>query len=95
MADFSKEYCEIWDPEFPSDFSIEAIAKDLHKSNYYPIICEGFGIVAIAKDRNEQTLIAFTDERDSDKLVWQDYDNFIASQYKLLEESKTSGDKII
>jgi len=92
MADFSKEYCEIWDHEFPSDFSIEAIAKDLHRGNYYPIICEGFGFVAIAKDKNDQILLAFKEE---DSMIWQDYDNFIASQYKLLEESKTSGDKII
>tara|TARA_R110000868_G_C10874719_1_gene762509 strand:+ start:992 stop:1282 length:291 start_codon:yes stop_codon:yes gene_type:complete len=85
MAEFSKEYCQIWDPGFPYDFSVEQIAKDLHKGNYYPIICEGFSFVAIAKDRNEQILVAFQDE-ESDRIVWQDFDNFMNSQYKLLEE---------
>ena len=84
MAEFSKQYCEVWDHGFPYDFDVFEIAKDLVKGNYYPIICEGFGFVAIAKDRNEQILVAFQDEED--RIVWQDFDNFMTSQYKLLEE---------
>jgi len=84
MAEFSKQYCDVWDRGFPHDFDVFEIAKDLIKGNYYPIICEGFGFVAIAKDRNEQILAAFQGEEDT--LVWQDFDNFMTSQYKLLEE---------
>lgn len=38
-----------------------------------------------AKDRNEQILVAFQGEED-DTIVRQDFDNFMSSQYKLLEE---------
>lgn len=85
MAEFSKQYCEVWDHGFPHDFDVYEIAKDLMKGNYYPIICEGFGFVAIAKDRNEQILVAFQGEEE-DTIVWQDFDNFMSSQYRILEE---------
>jgi hypothetical protein len=90
MAEFSKQYCDIWDHGFPYDFDIEKIAKDLTKGNYYPIICEGFGFHAIAKDRNDQILLGFLSDPEnvwsSSSVVWQDYNNFMASQYKCLEE---------
>lgn len=85
MAEFSKQYCDVWDQGFPHDFDVFEIAKDLVKGNYYPIICEGFGFVAIAKDRNEQILVAFQDD-EKNALVWQDFDNFMSSQYRILEE---------
>ena len=85
MAEFSKQYCDVWDRGFPHDFDVFEIAKDLVKGNYYPIICEGFGFIAIAKDRNEQILVAFQDD-EQNRLVWQDFDNFMSFQYKLLEE---------
>lgn len=31
MAEFSKQYCDVWDNGFPYDFDIEKIAKDLTK----------------------------------------------------------------
>jgi hypothetical protein len=77
MAEFSKEYCDIWDQGFPHDFSIESIAKDLHKGNYYPIICEGFGSIAIAKDKWGRTKLAFGS---TDDYVWEDYEEFITKQ---------------
>jgi len=80
MAEFSKEYCDIWDQGFPYDFSIESIAKDLHKGNYYPIICEGFGFAAIAKDRQGKIKLAFESSENSDYYVWEDYEEFINKQ---------------
>ena len=47
MADFSKQYCELYDPEFPWDFDIEVGAETIPKGYYKPIICEGFGFSAI------------------------------------------------
>lgn len=85
MAEFSKQYCEIWDHDFPHDFDVYKIAKDLDAGNYYPIICEGFSFVAIAKDKNEQILVAFQDDEE-DQLIWQEFDSFMSSQYTLLEE---------
>ena len=85
MAEFSKEYCDIWDPHFPHDFSIEKIAKHLIKGNYYPVICEGFSFSAIAKDENGNTLLGFKDY-DDDTVVWQDYSTFMSGQFELLKE---------
>jgi hypothetical protein len=84
MAEFSKEYCEIWDPEFPYDFSIEEIAKDLDQGDYQSIICEGFGFVAIAVDNNEEIILAFVDKEEN--YMWVNYVDFIASQYAKLDE---------
>ena len=98
MAEFSKQYCDVWDNEFPYDFDIEKVAKELIKGNYYPIICEGFGFHAIAKDKNEQILLGFlsNSENSDSSIVWQDYNNFMASQYKLLEEElkKQNDDRV-
>ena len=49
MAEYSKQYCEIWDPEWPHDFDIEKIANTLKPDYYKSFICEGFGFTAIGK----------------------------------------------
>lgn len=51
MAKFSKEWCDIWDPERVPDFSIEDTVKDVLPDRHYPIVCYGFGFVNINKDR--------------------------------------------
>ena len=48
MAEFSKQYCEIYEPELAWDFDIEEIAETIPKGYYKPMICEGFGILGIA-----------------------------------------------
>lgn len=90
MADFSKQWAELYDPEFPWDFDIEEIAKDLHKGNYYPIICEGFGITAIAKDKNGKTLVAIPiNEENVREVEWKDYEEFMISERrKYLSENQ-------
>ena len=47
MAEFSKQWAEIYDPEFPWDFDIEEIASTIPKGHYKPMICEGFGFYGI------------------------------------------------
>jgi hypothetical protein len=49
MADFSKQWCELNDPEMPSDFDILEEANKLEPNNYIPMICEGYGFIAIGK----------------------------------------------
>lgn len=85
MAEFSKQYCDVWDHGFPYDFDVYEIAKNIDSGNYYPIICEGFGFVAIAKDKNEQILVGFQDDEEN-RIVWQDFNNFMSAQFKILEE---------
>lgn len=49
MADFSKQWCEINDPDMPWDFDIFEVAGELNQNFYIPYICEGFGFSAIGK----------------------------------------------
>ena len=43
MAEFSKQWCEMNDPDMPWDFDIFEIANNLTQNFYIPYICEGFG----------------------------------------------------
>lgn len=49
MAEFSKQWCELNDPEMPWDFDIMEVADGLTHNFYIPYICEGFGFSAIGK----------------------------------------------
>ena len=49
MADFSKQWCEINDPDMPWDFDIFEVAEGLNQNFYMPYIYEGFGFSAIGK----------------------------------------------
>ena len=48
MADFSKQWCEINDPDMPSDFDILEIAAELEPGYFKHMICEGFGFTIIS-----------------------------------------------
>ncbi len=53
MADYSKQWVEMNDPNRGWDFDIEAIAADMEPGTINPYyICEGLGSVAIGKDEN-------------------------------------------
>jgi hypothetical protein len=80
MADFSKQYCEINDPEFPWDFDIEEIAETIPKGHWKPIICEGFGFSGIGVRLNGDIELLFIDGNDEDVLIQVDYNKFIANQ---------------
>jgi hypothetical protein len=50
MADFSKQWCDRYDPGgLEPDFDIEEVFNDLTEGYYTSIICEGYGFTAIAK----------------------------------------------
>jgi hypothetical protein len=80
MAEFSKQYCEIHDPEFPWDFDIEEIAETIPKGHYKPIICEGFGFSGIGVRLNGDIELLFVDSNDEDSLIQVDYKKFIQKQ---------------
>ena len=58
MAEFSKQWAEKHDPEFPHDFDIIEVANTLEPGYCLPIICEGFGFVAIGKEENGDIIVA-------------------------------------
>jgi hypothetical protein len=78
MAEFSKQWAEIYDSEFPWDFDIEEIAETIPKGHYKPIICEGFGFSGIGVKLNGDIEILVVDRNDEDSLIQLDYKNYIA-----------------
>jgi hypothetical protein len=85
MAEFSKQWAEINDPGFGWDFDIEEVSNQLDPNHYVPMICEGFGFIAIGRDENYKVLLAMptgeteTDENGqiSDKVIWQAYEDVV------------------
>jgi hypothetical protein len=74
MADYSKQWCDINDPEMSHDFDILEEFDKLPKNNYIPIICEGFGFLAIMRNHEDRCLLAFDDDGE---IIWEEYDQFI------------------
>jgi hypothetical protein len=68
MAEFSKEYCIERNMGFQGDFSIEEEFNQLEKDNCTGIICEGYGFIAIARNQEDQCLVAYRDA--DDDIVW-------------------------
>ena len=80
MAEFSKQWVELNDPEMGWDFDIEAIASEMPNStmtDYY--LCEGFGAVAIGKDDNGEIQLAIATGNYNDE-------GHIEVEWKALEE---------
>lgn len=49
MAEFSKQWCEAYDPELPWDFDLEQEFDRLKPGEFTSLICEGFGFIGIQK----------------------------------------------
>ena len=79
MAEFSKQYCEIHDPEMPWDFDIEEIATEIPRGYYKHIICEGFGFVGIGVSMNRDIQLLFADNI-GDEFDKVNYNNFMKKQ---------------
>ena len=71
MAEFSKQYCEIYDEDFPWDFDIEVEAETIPKGYYKPMICEGFGFLGIGKTSDDKIQLYFGPDG------WIDYDKIV------------------
>lgn len=76
MADFSKQWCEINDPEMPWDFDILEVAKELKPEYGLPYICEGFGFTFIAKNEKGDIVLGFPDYI-TDEMEWKTYEEVI------------------
>lgn len=85
MAEFSKQWCDLNDPQMPGDFDILKIAEELEPNHYMSMICEGFGFIAIGKADNNEIVLAiptgesFQDENGQyfDNIVWEPYEDVI------------------
>jgi hypothetical protein len=76
MAEFSKQWAEKNDPNFPWDFDILEIADSLPNENYLPYICEGYGFIAIGKTGNGEILLAIPNH-DNDTVLWKTFSEVI------------------
>jgi hypothetical protein len=82
MANYSKQWCELNDPDIPHDFDIFEEFKYLAKNTIViPVICEGFGFRGIMRDNDDRCLLAFRDSEG--KIMWEDYDQFMDRNIKL------------
>ena len=85
MAEYSKQWCDLNDPQMKSEFDINEIADGLESNYYTPIICEGFGFIAIGKTGEDEIVLAMptgetmTDENGQifDNIVWEPYNNVV------------------
>lgn len=79
MAEYSKQYCDLHFQEMlPGDFDIEEIAEGLSADHYTPIICEGFGFVAIGKTSNGEIILAFPKGNDPEsEIEWKSYNELM------------------
>jgi hypothetical protein len=85
MAEFSKQWCDINDPERTPDFDIDEIAEGLESNYYTSIICEGFGFLAIGKTADNEIVLAIPtggsivddDGQIHDSIIWEPYNNLI------------------
>jgi hypothetical protein len=88
MADFSKQWCELNDPEMPWDFDIIEIASKLTQNFYMPYICEGFGFSAIGKFADDVVKVYIRNwdaEGDEQPGEWITLDNLIKRQQNELQ----------
>jgi len=59
MAEYSKQYLDVHDPGgMDPDFDIEEIASSLSSKQYASQICEGFGFIAIGKNKTGEIQLA-------------------------------------
>lgn len=80
MAEFSKQWCELYDPELPWDFDIMEEFHKLTPGNYVPYICEGFSFIAIGKteDSEEECILAMpVDDAPFGTVTWKKYKDII------------------
>lgn len=87
MAEFSKQWADIYDPEFPWDFDIEVEAESIPKGYYRPIICEGFGFWGIGVRMDGTIELLFRDPSDEDVLVQVDYKKYISLHKSKLDKN--------
>lgn len=88
MAEFSKQWCDLWDPKRTPDFDIESISRDMYRDRYYPIVCEGFGFNSIHKDVYGVVWLGYADQHEENTTIWKRYKTVLA-EHKIMSEKKS------
>jgi hypothetical protein len=90
MAEFSKQWCEIWDPSMPHGFDIESITRDMYRDRYYPIVCEGFGFNCIHKDTHGNIWLAYAFDSEGNSTSWKRYKTVMLEQIQTANKNQNS-----
>jgi hypothetical protein len=61
----------------PYDFDILEEASRLKPEYYLPMICEGFGFIAIGKSKDDQIILACPNNDEEDTVTWKPYEDVI------------------
>ena len=70
MADYSKQWVDTATKgDLPWSFDILDEASRIEPGYYLPIICEGYGFIAISKDNHGEIFLAFEDVEDNIKWI--------------------------
>jgi hypothetical protein len=78
MAEFSKQYCELHNPQLEWDFDIDEIITEIPRGYYKSIICEGFGFIGVGIGMDRRVNLLFPDEGGGFDKV--DYIKFMKNQ---------------
>ena len=78
MAEFSKQYCELHNPQLGWDFDIEDIITEIPRGYYKSIICEGFGFIGVGIGMDRRVNLLFPEEGGGFDKV--DYIKFMKNQ---------------
>lgn len=74
MADFSKQWCEINDPEMNWDFDVVEEWEKLEPGFFLPIICEGFGFSGIARKEEDDTIWVYIKDFETGEGDWVNFE---------------------
>ena len=77
MAEFSKQYVEKYQPDMGWDFDIEEVSNQLDPNHYVPMICEGFGFIAIGKMDDNCMLAMPVDDAPYGTVIWKAYEQIV------------------
>lgn len=77
MAEFSRQWCEINDPDMPYDFDILDVFEQLEPNSYVSYICEGYGFLAIGRDDKNNCLLAMPHNLEEELVQWKLFDDIV------------------
>lgn len=83
MSEYSKQYCDRYDPEIPSDFDLDELYAQIKNGESIPVICEGYGFTHIHKTDEGIKQVVFTNwNEEGDDYKFIDFDEIDVNTYK-------------
>lgn len=88
MSEFSKQFCDKYDPQTPYDFDLDELYAQLQPGQSAPVICEGFGFTHIAKSDDGTRQVVFTNwAEEGDDYKFVNYDDLTDQTHRKLQWS--------